>query len=185
MNKQTLDCEMIRKYRTIETSALKLLGQKCEILSCVLPGFVNIVSTKIKHMTPLINVNKQVDCLTAKELQENGIMNVHLCINAETNTLHTEADSTMTIIGVPSQPDPKYGTLNQHFCFAVTKSETIIIPMKQHLTFSFLGYMLNHRQIIENDQNDHVFINIASYGNKRLFHNMLKSIKRNMEIIKT
>ena len=99
--------------------------------------------------------------------------------------MHTEADSTMTVIGVPSQPDPHYGTLNPHFCFKVTKSETIIIRMKQHVTFSFLGYMLNHRQVINNNANEHVFINIASYGNKRLFHNMLKSIRRNMGIIDT
>ena len=112
-------------------------------------------------------------------------MNVHLCINAETNTLHTQADSTMTVISVPSQPDPHYGRLNPHFCFKVTKSETIIIRMKQHLKFSFLGYMLNHHQVINNKQKEHIFINILSYGNKRLFHNILKSIKRNMEIVET
>ena len=99
--------------------------------------------------------------------------------------MHTEADSTMTVISVPFQPDPNYGMLNPQFYFEVTNTKTIVIKMKEYLTFSFLGYMLNHQQVINNNVNKNTFINIASYGNKRLFHNILKSIKRNLGIIKS
>ena len=185
LNKQKIDSNNNEKYRQIEASVMELLLQKCTILSRILPGFLNIVSTKIKNMIPLINVSDEDDCFYSNLLQKNGIMNVHVCINAQTKIMHTEADSTMTVIGVPFQPDPNYGMLNPQFYFNVTKTETIVINMKEYSTFSFLGYMLNHQQVMSNNPNKNIFINIASYGNKRLFHNILKSIKRNLGIIES
>ena len=40
-------------------------------------------------------------------LQKYGILNAHLCLNAQTRVKHTECDSSYTIISVPPQEQQK------------------------------------------------------------------------------
>ena len=53
--------------------------------------------------------------------------------------------------------------------------------MKIGTVFTYLAYMLTHRQQIahENSDNDPL-INIVSYNSKRLFSNMMESFRRDI-----
>ena len=115
-------------------------------------------------------------------LFKNGIINTHLCVNAMTAESHTEMDTLYTIICVPKQIDRNYKRLETRFLFHLNDTNTLEIKMFAHMDLIYSGYMLNHHQIFNKDYlKDTKFINIASYGNKRLFHNMLSSFERMIE----
>ena len=54
--------------------------------------------------------------------------------------------------------------------------------MSENTVFLYSGYMMTHHQVLDkNKVKEAKFINLASYGNKRLYHNMLKSMKRELK----
>ena len=108
------------------------------------------------------------------------MINCHVCINAMTNDLHTEMDSSYTLICVPKQLDENYKRLETNFLFQINDEKTIRIPMNERMVFMYSGYMLSHHQVLEKNQSDTTFINLATYGNKRLFHNMMSSFRRDV-----
>ena len=60
-----------------------------------------------------------------------------------------------------------------------------IVEVKMHegVVMIYSGYTLNHHQMLNKDNiNNCTFVNLASYGNKRLFQNMLKSFERSIDI---
>ena len=54
--------------------------------------------------------------------------------------------------------------------------------MKEGTCFTYSGYLLTHRQQIQNPSNEaNPFVNIVSYNSKRLFENMLQSFRRYLD----
>ena len=156
-------------------------------LSCHYPNTLPMLSKKIQFITPYFNLNTYSQSKEANLLSKYGILNMHLCINAETTIPHTEMDSSYTLISVPPQPDCNWQKKDTQFNFHVGPNEKIIIKMKPGICFMFSGYLLTHNQEIldkSKEENQHCsFINYATYANKRLFDNMLKSFKRQHNLI--
>ena len=85
------------------------------------------------------------------KLQQNGILNVHLCLNAETRLKHTECDSSYTIICVPSQSVGVSETGQQNiaeFEINVKEDKTYVIPLEPGTVLVYSGFLLTHRQQI-------------------------------------
>ena len=101
-----------------------------------------------------------------------GILPAFINVDASTKILHTERDTTYTIISVPKQ---EQNSLGIHFQFCLTKSTSLFLNMQSLTTFAYSAFFLTHRQNHDSGRNN---INISSYGNQRLFFNARKSIKR-------
>ena len=120
-----------------------------------------------------------------KELENNGFINVHFCINAATEMEHTEHDSSYTVIMVPNQDNSS--TANGihapgRFELVINKSTTMLINMYPGIMFTYSGYMLTHRQQLNrNLKESEDFVNIISYNSKRLFCNIIESFRRDIQ----
>ena len=184
-------------FKYLEIKMFRFLLQSMDYLSNCLPGFSDIVASSMEQLQHMMNIDGDDNSEEEFLAMEKGMLNVHLCVNASTKEFHTKPDATMTIISVPPQChdtnttadnyashryNSKYGQSIPQFQFALAKDETLIIPLKQYTTIAYSGYLLNHRQIYKHAGEKTDFINIASYGNKRLFHNIIKSYKRNIGI---
>ena len=135
-----------------------------------------------KHISPLIDNGKKLyDKTSADTLEfiQNGIWSCQVCVNAQTKLFHTELDSTYTIISVPKQNICYYNQTS--FEFKIKETEIISIPMTCGTSFAFSAHMLTHKQtanISKGYDGTLPFINIASFGNKRLFTHLRKSLHR-------
>ena len=86
------------------------------------------------------------------ELQKSGILNAHLCLNAQTRIKHTECDSSCTVISVPHQIEEK--TTNSkfnkaEFKFNISDKKAIVLPLRIGTIWVYSGYLLTHRQQIK------------------------------------
>ena len=119
------------------------------------------------------------------ELPSRGLMNYNLCLNAETEQAHTECDSSYTVICVPNQmiKKKKKGYKNcGNFEFITNSDSTIVIPMAIGTILTYSGFLLTHRQQIQNKSTvDKPFVNVVSYSSKRLFENMMMSFRRYLD----
>ena len=119
-------------------------------------------------------------------LQKNGILNAHLCFNAQTRVKHTESDSSYTIISVPDQQ--KQATLTgfcnkAEFEFNVTEHEAIVIPLQVGVTLVYSGFMLTHcQQIRQLNEDVRPFINVVSYNSQKMFNHLMESFRREIKI---
>jgi len=170
--------------KDIEQKVYKNLESSIKIINdgflCLRNKFSPKVSVIQRHME--INMEKEEK---DKYVENNGFINSHLCVNAQTNLEHTEPDSSYTIICVPNQTER--ATLSGHtnvgrFELVVNENNTIVIPMNAGCIFTYSPYMLTHRQQIknENDKMDPL-INIVSYNSKRLFSNLMESFRRDIK----
>ena len=118
-----------------------------------------------------------------RHMENNGFINSHLCINAQTEIAHTEHDSSYTVIAVPQQKDTSLAT-NGKYClarfeFVVNSYTSVVIPMYPGVIFSYSGYMLTHRQQLNKSRsNNEIFTNVVTYNSKRLFSNLMESFRR-------
>ena len=65
------------------------------------------------------------------------------------------------------------------FCLSDKTKLTIGIQLDPGLSFIFSSKYLTHRQSIDDKTvNDGEFVNIASYGNQRLYNHIKSTIKR-------
>ena len=119
-------------------------------------------------------------------LQKNGILNAHLCLNAQTKMKHTECDSSYTTITVPPHDIEKTntGTYNKaEFEFNLTDNEAIIIPFDIGTTLIYSGFMLTHRQQIKKmNENIKPFVNIVSYNSQKMFNHLMESFRRDIKL---
>ena len=119
-----------------------------------------------------------------RSLENNGFINSHLCINAATEMEHTEHDSSYTIIVIPNQNTPStFNGFNSRarFELVINETTTILINMFPRVMFTYSGYMLTHRQQLnEHMKESESFINIVSYNSKRLFCNVMESFRRDI-----
>ena len=118
----------------------------------------------------------------AHNLQNLGILNVHLCHNAQTELKHTECDASYTIISVPDQKNKVSGKGKHNiakFEFNLTNEKAIMIPLEVNTILVYSGFLLTHRQQIRN-LNDGVdpFVNVVSYNSEKLFNHLMESFRR-------
>ena len=101
-------------------------------------------------------------------LQKKGILNAHLCLNAQTKLKHTECDSSYTTICVPPHETEKteMGKYNKaEFEFNINDDKAVVLPLEVGTTLVYSGFMLTHRQQIRRlNENVLPFINIVSYN---------------------
>ena len=121
-----------------------------------------------------------------RHLENNGFINSHLCINAETEIARTEHDSSYTIITVPPQNGISRSTNGKYslagFELVINSYTTIVIGMYPSVTFSYSGCMLTHRQQLNKSRKENkMFVNVASYNSKRLFSNLMESFCREIK----
>ena len=111
------------------------------------------------------------DRVDEKHLQKKGILNAHLCLNAQTRVKHTECDASYTTISVPPHEKEKTarGMYNKaEFELNITDNEAIIIPLDIGTTLIYSGFMLTHRQQIRKVNEDiKPFVNVVSYNSQK------------------
>ena len=157
----------------------KIVGRELELgilyLSTLIPNLklyiAPVLSVANEIQNDIGNVNiKQLECSSS------GLWNCSLCISCQTEELHTENDFTYTVINTPAQVKNE---TEVNFSFQLQDKLTIGIQLEPGFTFIFSGKYLTHRQS-KNDKsvNDGEFVNIASYGNQRLYNHIKSTIKR-------
>ena len=110
-----------------------------------------------------------------------GFWMSQVCIDASTSTAHTENDCTYTFISVPAQENvfSKKVKKKSYFLFGLNEVDKVCIPLNQQLSFFFSGLCLLHRQNHPSqDKHSTNFVNIAAYGNERLFNHIRASFNR-------
>ena len=139
------------------------------------------LSPKVSVLQVLLDIHPEKKN-EERHLENNGFINSHLCINAQTEIAHTEHDSLYTIITVPQQKKTSLAT-NGKYCLArfelvINTYTTIVIGMYPGVMFSYSGYMLTHRQQLNKSRSaNEIFTNIVSYNSKRLFSNLMESFR--------
>ena len=136
-----------------------------------------VLSTAYKIQDEIGSVN-----LKEVESTAGGMWQSSICINAKTTVFHTESDCTYTLCKIPNQTlaHDKNIDYQRMFFIQLNENETIAIPLVLNLTFVFTGMFITHRQHCH-DYSNHdgsVFINLISYGNKRIFDHIKKSFER-------
>ena len=158
----------------MESSLQKILNKLHPLRNVISPLIANAMKYIPKHAKEINNNNNK--------LIKHGILNTHLCLNAQTKVPHTENDTSYTIISVPNQTHFLAPTKTQKnsFEFHINDEKVLVIPMAVGSLICYSGFLLTHRQHITNTPNDtNPFLNIVSYNSKRLFSHILKSIERN------
>ena len=114
-----------------------------------------------------------------QNLEKKGFLSCHLCLNAQTQELHTENDTSYTIIAVPNKICSTRSNETSNtakFEIMVNTNELLIIPIHPGTIICYSGYMLTHRQrIIDIDTIPLTFVNVVVYNSKRLFSNLMES----------
>ena len=101
-----------------------------------------------------------------------------ICVNAQTGEFHNENDCTYTIITTPKQ-DSTDDEQEYNFITQLMTNHNIGIKLEPGMTFLFSGKYLTHMQGYNNNITTSTsnFINIASYGNARLYYHLKGTIK--------
>ena len=167
------------EFNDIEETIYGCIYGDIEILSKYFSNLKSMISPDISKIVNEFDLNSNNQLKNTNNMFSLGMLNGHFCVNARTQESHTECDSSYTIISVPVQQYDGYKKLNARFKFVINQNTDIIIPMQPKVAFLYSGYMLSHHQILDSiDQKQGIFINLATYGNKRLFDNMMKSLHR-------
>lgn len=178
-----------RKYKELLKDAAKDAEQLC---ACHLLDSVLSTQKHIRNMSKLIQpvlstaykIQDEIGSVNLKEVESTagGMWQSSICINAKTTVFHTESDCTYTLCKIPNQTlaHDKNIDYQRMFFIQLNENETIAIPLVLNLTFVFTGMFITHRQHCH-DYSNHdgsVFINLISYGNKRIFDHIKKSFER-------
>ena len=145
-------------------------------------SLVTVLPTVKEYIAPTLNIAYNLqseigDCnLKATAVSEVGLWQSSICVDCQTSSFHTENDCTYTIITTPQQ-DKKCAPI---FLFEIKKGFTVGLQMDPGLSFMFSGKYLYHRQMVldRKDTNERGYINLASYGNDKLFNHFKSTVKR-------
>ena len=151
-------------------------------LSTIVPNIRSVISPVLEATYDLQSDDMK---LNMKEVftSKDGCWQSSLCINAITKEFHTEKDCTYTLISIPLQ-DCNHKKNKAHrydFIFKINDRKHISIKLTPGTSFIFSGLYLTHHQNMSVDNetiNESNFFNIASYGNKRLFTHLRKTINK-------
>ena len=183
-----------KKKISEEEMALQLITKKkifryvCDCLSRIYNTFDVLqknISPQISKLQIHFNLFDGVDKNEIK-LQQDGILNAHLCLNAQTRMKHTERDSSYTMICVPPHEEESTGSgMNNRaeFEFNVNDNEAVVIPLTIGTILIYSGLMLTHRQQIKKlNENVKPFVNIVSYNSQKMFNHLMESFRREIKI---
>ena len=134
-------------------------------------NIIRNISKLVSHVTYTafdMQVNYDPAGLKAVATSNSKMWQSCICVNANTEILHTEEECTYTYVKVPSQVSTD--TINidyqRMFCIQVNDNEKLFIPLNQNLSFIFSGTFLSHRQHCISDFDCNVTkCFIVSYGN--------------------
>ena len=188
INNSSITQYVPKKYMSVNQSIIsmhdaelmeKIVGRELELsimyLSKLIPKLnlyiapVISVANEIQHDIGNCNI-KEMEC------SNSGLWNCSLCISCQTEELHTENDFTYTVITTPAQENTDVVV---NFLFELQEKSTIGIQLDPGLSFIFSGKYLTHRQVIDDrTKNNGDFVNIASYGNQRLYNHIKTTINR-------
>ena len=181
MDKNELKKRMLKNHTFLENETHSQIHMGALQLSRHLPNIFKAISPKISKTQSHYNLITEDDIRQKKDLFNNGMINCHVCINAMTNDSHAEMDSFHALTCVPKQFDENYKRLETKFLFQINDDTTICVPMHERMAFMHSGFMLSHHQVLEKKHRSNTtFINLATHGNKRLFHNMMSSFRRDL-----
>ena len=155
-------------------------------IDCGIKNLCTVIPNLIDYISPTLNVayNLQKDIgdfnLKKMEHSETGLWQAAVCVSCQTSHLHTENDCTYTVITTPRQETCGRKRPEYNFIFELKKGETIGLELETGISFIYSAKYLNHRQSYnENSGNaSEVFINLASYGNERLYNHLKSTMKR-------
>ena len=167
----------------IEDVIFSYLSKNIEMLCKKIPNLKTVLSPDVSKLQLHFDLSDKEQLCSSKKMFKYGLLNGHMCVNARTKVAHTECDTSYTMISIPKQYDLNFKRLEPCFNFILNDDSIIVIPMSEHISFIYSGYMLCHHQVLNYDmKKDTTFFNFATYGNKRLFDNMMKSFKRTLNI---
>ena len=156
------------------------LGRSVKDLSTIIPNIASILSpvVQVAFDTQLID-GKDLN-LTENLASNDGCFQSSICVNAETREYHVEHDCTYTLITIPNQSKTKDSLVDYDFLFKLSSKQSLNISLKSGVTFMFSGLFLRHRQnkSHESTKTQEPFFNMASYGNKRLFYHLRKTLNK-------
>ena len=178
------------KQHIINAMVNKYENKIAEDLGKGISTFVPIINNIKEYIAPILNVGKKIqDNRNQIHLQEVasskfGLWSSQLCVDAQTQILHTENDCTYTMIVTPRQENVDN---DYEFIFQLNEFKSIGITMHNNTNFIFTGLFLTHKQVCNrknksNDTEKKAFFNLASYGNARLFNHFKQSLIRNNNI---
>jgi len=145
------------------------------------PNIKNILSPSISVLQSHFNTfGTNMKSQDLSYFVNNGLINMHYCINTETMQYHTEQDQLYTIIAVPQQVQiHQHKRQGANFEFYINEENIFVVEMFPNTSFKYSGYLLTHRQQLMKEQyKNHLFLNISTYCSKRLYDNMMKSFHR-------
>ena len=145
-----------------------------------------VIPTLRYYISPTLSVAHNLqqeigDCNIRKmKHSDTGIWQASICVSCHTSNLHTENDCTYTVITTPKQEVDDSKMPEYNFIFDLKKGQTIGLSLQPGLSFMYSGKYMTHRQSInQNHANaNEVFINLASYGNERLYNHLKSTMKR-------
>ena len=151
-------------------------------LSKYLPKIKSIISPIIATAYELQSSIRNIN-IKEGYASNSGCWQTSICIDATTGEFHTEKDCTYTLISIPNQNtiSSKTAGNNYHFLFSLIDKRILNIPLYPGILFIFSAAFLTHRQHINefiHSNEQEVFFNVASYGNKRLYHHIKKSFNK-------
>ena len=180
----------IGQHSSKTTQSAQLYGTMVvEMMNTELKSSVFRTKKVIKHLdkmvAPVMNIAYNLQAeegdigIQKTTASDAGIWQSSLCVNAITKCWHIENDVTYTIISVPTQ-EMRSNDRDYHFLFKLQSKYTLSVPLKEGTTVLFSGEMLTHRQSCNalHADDDQLFFNFASYGNKKMHNHIRKSFIR-------
>ena len=153
-------------------------------LSSILPKIKTIISPIISTAYELQSSIRNIN-IKEGYASHSGCWQTSICMDATTGQFHTEKDCTYTLISIPNQNTitKQSAAINYHFLFSLSNKIQLNIPLYPGISFIFSAAFLTHRQHIneydKSNENER-FFNVASYGNKRLYHHIKKSFNKSL-----
>ena len=172
----------LTKMKTARNKAEMFENLLGDDLKLGVESLVSVLPTIKEYICPTLNIayNLQADVgdcnLQTTAVSNVGLWQSSICVDCQTSSFHTENDCSYTIITTPKQ-EKKCAPI---FLFELQKGLTIGLQMDPGLSFMFSGKYLYHRQMVldNNDINEQAYINLASYGNDKLFNHFRSTVKR-------
>ena len=120
--------------------------------------------------------------LTPLKVSKSGSWNTHIFIDGCTEKFHAEKDCAYPCIHVPVQDFARNTTLNNKpsFLFQLNDTQRLLLPLSNPVSFMYNAQFISHRQAYypDSEVNTESFVNVSSYGNKKLFEHLRKSFQR-------
>ena len=170
------------KMNTVKMEAQRFEYLLAEDLKNGVQSLISILPKVQDYISPALNIAYNIqkdigDCnLKKTAVSEVGLWQSSICIDCQTSSLHTENDCTYTVITTPNQDKHTVPI----FLFEIQKGFTIGLQMDPGVTFMFSGKYLYHRQMVLDvkDKESTSYINLASYGNAKLFNHFKSTLGR-------